>query len=104
MIAGADTVTTTLTYTLYFLLAQPHYLRRLRAEVDSVFDENKVLDTTSFSRLPFLNACLNETLRLVPGTPSGGQRSVDASGGLVICNEVIPEGTALTIVRLVSYF
>lgn len=48
--------------------------------------------------MPYLNACINEALRLLPPVPSGVQRCVPAtSGGKMIEQSFVPEGTNLFI-------
>jgi len=48
--------------------------------------------------LIFLDACINETLRLLPVVPTGGRRRVmEGTGGRVICGRFVPEGTEIYI-------
>lgn len=86
-----------MTHTLYFLLSNPTYLDRLRAEVDTAFDENNILNIDTLPKLRFLSACLNEVLRLVPGVPSGGPRS-SGDTGVAVLGEFIPPNTTVTVV------
>jgi len=70
----------------YYLLLHPVYYRRLQQEVNALFLRGE--DPTNQERLvgmAFLNACINETLRLAPPVPSGSQRGVPpaADGKLV---------------------
>jgi len=52
------------------------------------------LDVSKHPGLPFLSACVNETLRLHPPVPTNGPREVlQGRGGKVIAGRFIPEGT-----------
>ncbi|KAI0347604.1 cytochrome P450 [Trametopsis cervina] len=94
VIAGSDTTATALSHLWYFLLKNPQYYERLRAEVLSEAEG----DFKAQVELPFLNACINESLRLYPPVISGVQRRVDkGTGEKIICNHVVPEGTSVSV-------
>lgn len=63
LIAGHETTATALTWALYWLHSQPEILQRLRSELDS---QEQPGDLVMRSRLPYLNAVCNETLRVYP--------------------------------------
>ncbi|KAJ7573693.1 cytochrome P450 [Mycena floridula] len=95
IIAGADTTSAALSSLFYFLLSDMKYYKRLQAEIDAAFAHGE--DPLHFSRdreLPFLTACINETLRLQPPVPTNGPRQVlPGTGGKMISGRFIPEGT-----------
>ncbi|KAK7687806.1 hypothetical protein QCA50_009025 [Cerrena zonata] len=95
IIAGSETTATAATNTLYFLLKHPDVKRRLQKEIREVFPENgEISDCTKFNELPFLNACINESLRLLPPGLTGLQRQVDPrSGGKMLGSYFVPAGT-----------
>ncbi|KAJ5688856.1 benzoate 4-monooxygenase cytochrome p450 [Penicillium macrosclerotiorum] len=65
--AGSDTTGIALTNVLYWLLKNPTCLAKLRAEIDSVLDEDEaVVPYDKIKHLPYLRACLDESLRLTP--------------------------------------
>ncbi|KAI8984902.1 high nitrogen upregulated cytochrome P450 monooxygenase 2 [Trametes punicea] len=103
MIAGSDTTSIALTNLFYFVLSNPDVYTRLRAEIDQFFPPGEnALDTKHHPNMPFLNAVINETLRLVPVVPDGSQRRVPrGSGGRVAGPYYLPEGT-ITYVHLYS--
>ncbi|EFJ44607.1 hypothetical protein VOLCADRAFT_118738, partial [Volvox carteri f. nagariensis] len=69
---GTDTSALALTLTAYHLAHCPEAQRAARAEVLEVLGGRSVRELQSDAvqrRLPFLTACLNETLRLYPALP-----------------------------------
>jgi len=99
IIAGADTTARAMTSLLFFLLSNRPYYARLRAELDATFsDGDNVLDTSKYESLTFLDACINETLRLHPPVPTNGSRRVqEGGGGRMIAGRVVPEGTEVYV-------
>ncbi|KIM78409.1 hypothetical protein PILCRDRAFT_11126 [Piloderma croceum F 1598] len=111
VIAGSDTTATSLTAILYYLLLEPAKFDRLRSEVDGYFAPGEEpLDSTKMASMPYLNASINEALRLVPPVISGSQRSATpGSGGKIIGPYFIPEGNNIfththTLQRNPRYF
>ena len=75
MNAGSDTTAAALTNTVFFLLSNPHALTKLRDELRplaSTFQtatsrpEDAVFPYDSVKNLPYLRACIDESLRLRP--------------------------------------
>ncbi|KAL2825685.1 cytochrome P450 [Aspergillus pseudoustus] len=78
MNAGSDTTASALTSTTWFLLQNPHALDRLRRELADAAAGNLAVDSAAAQQedaifpyetvkdLPFLRACIDETLRLRP--------------------------------------
>jgi len=100
--AGADTTSSALTSCIYCLTKNPADLKRLREEVDALFsdgdDENVLFDNQKLAELKFLNAVINETLRLFPPVPSGIERApYPGTGTKVFGEHVLPEGNSVTI-------
>lgn len=60
IIAGADTTSTVLSGTFYYLLTHPAAYERLRAEVDGVFPvgEGEPFDAVKLVEMPYLNAVM----------------------------------------------
>ncbi|CAL1708185.1 unnamed protein product [Somion occarium] len=110
IIAGADTTATAIVNAVYFLLKNPEVKKRLQAEIDDALSAQDSPDYTKFVELPFLNACVNETLRLLPPGLTGFQRQVDPkSGGKMLGEYFVPAGTNVsahlyTIQRDPRYF
>lgn len=95
---GSDNTGTTMAIGLFFLLAAPHYYAKLQAELDATFkDKTGPLDWDTLNNLPWLNACINEALRL--GSPFFLPRIVPR-GGITLDGNFLPEHT---IVALAAY-
>jgi cytochrome P450 len=73
---------------LFYLIQYPHQFLRLRAEVDAAagggFTYDNDVSSDRLVELKFLQAVINETLRLQPAIPNGVQRTTPKEGGPVI--------------------
>ncbi|KAJ4244772.1 hypothetical protein NW762_014349 [Fusarium torreyae] len=66
--AGSETTASTLAAITYHLLADTSLMARLRAELKTVMPEpDQLPDQTKLKNLPFLNALIEEAIRLYPG-------------------------------------
>ncbi|KAI0265982.1 high nitrogen upregulated cytochrome P450 monooxygenase 2 [Gloeopeniophorella convolvens] len=99
IVAGSDTTSTTMTAVIYYLIKHPTAYARLLKEIDEALPTGgESLDATHLSGLQWLNACINESLRLQPAVPSGSQRSVSLGKGPWISGtHVVPEQTQIAI-------
>jgi cytochrome P450 len=88
MVAGTETTATLLSGLTFYLLQNPATLQKLINEIRALRREELSLE--HLSRLPYLNACFEEGLRLYPPVPIGFPREI-AQGGNVICGEWVPE-------------
>ncbi|EKG09526.1 Cytochrome P450 [Macrophomina phaseolina MS6] len=90
LIAGSETTATTLSGTTYLLLKNPQALARLTAEVRDCFTNSDDITFEAAAKLPYLQAVLNEGLRLYPPVPTGFPRTVPR-GGVTVSGHFIPE-------------
>ncbi|KAH6976573.1 cytochrome P450 [Ilyonectria destructans] len=81
-----------LTCLFYELALHPECIPILQEEVDGVFDGPEAPDATTLRKLEYLNAVINETLRLHPPVPSGVQRMTSPEG-MTIGDTFIPGNT-----------
>jgi len=65
LIAGHETTSDLLSFTMYYLLKNPQALEKARAEVDQ-YDE---ITVNELSKLKYIDAVLKETLRIQPSIP-----------------------------------
>jgi cytochrome P450 len=88
ILAGSDTTSTALANAMYYLITHPECMVRLRAELDEAAGEGAAYDVDieadKLGELKYLQAIINETLRLQPAVPNGVQRMPPADGGDVI--------------------
>ncbi|XP_068645290.1 probable (S)-N-methylcoclaurine 3'-hydroxylase isozyme 2 [Aristolochia californica] len=66
--AGTETSASTIEWALAELIKNPQIMSSLRTELNDVVGPNPIKES-DIPRLPFLNACVRETLRLHPPTP-----------------------------------
>jgi len=94
--AGADTTAGTVSNIFYFLLTNPSAYARLQDEIDRLSDSALTYDTQA--GMPYLNAVINETLRLLPVVPSGSSRGTTTeTGGQLVGSHYIPPNTSVFV-------
>jgi cytochrome P450 len=71
LLAGYDTVSTAMMWCLYWIHKLPRVRERLVEELDTINDPS---DTRAISKLPYLTATCQETLRLTPSIVVGSVR------------------------------
>ena len=72
-------------------------LEKLRAELATVMGDSHQLpeNLSAIEQLPYLTACINESMRLFPAIPGPFPRLVPPSG-LVISGHYLPGGTIVS--------
>ncbi|KAK3196687.1 hypothetical protein K4F52_000031 [Lecanicillium sp. MT-2017a] len=103
MNAGSVTTAIAITNVLYQLLRTPRAMKLLREELDAALEgEDRVAPYDKVKHLPYLRACLDESLRLFPPTPHGLPRKTPAEG-LSIMGQYVPGNTTVSISALVAH-
>ncbi|KAI0365331.1 fatty acid hydroxylase [Pilatotrama ljubarskyi] len=69
LIAGHETTSGMLTFTVYYLLKNPEALRKLREEIDTQIGD-RPMTAQDVNKLPYLIAVMRESLRLGPTAPA----------------------------------
>lgn len=82
LLPHSDTTAATLTCLFYHFATHPEVYKKLQQEVDQFFAEAKPDDfeANSLGRLAYLQACIDESLRLFPPVMSGLQRQTPPQG------------------------
>lgn len=98
--AGSDTVSDASQGFIYCVLRHPRVLARLQGEMKASLERGlcrtTIVSYADAQNLPYLQACIKETLRLF--TPfSFNIPRIAPSGGIKICGRVFPQGTILSI-------
>ncbi|KAI8318068.1 cytochrome P450 [Martensiomyces pterosporus] len=89
--AGTDTSSNTLTWTIHLLMLRPQHYRRAVDEVRSSFDKDHLITFDEIKeRLPYLEACVYESMRIRPVTPFLPR--IVPPGGVTLQGHFIPEG------------
>jgi len=97
--AGNETVATALQAFVYYMIRHPNAWARARAEIDAAKLESvggRVIGFNDAQRLPFLQACIKEALRIF-GPASMGLPRVVGEGGLAIGGRTIPKGATVSV-------
>ncbi|KAL2074673.1 hypothetical protein VTL71DRAFT_8452 [Oculimacula yallundae] len=95
IIAGSDTTSATLTQTLRILAKQPAILKKLQAEVDDCASKGALTVETT-RNLPYLNAVVNESLRLYNVVPLGSH-AASPPLGLYVAGTFIPGNVQIDV-------
>lgn len=96
MDAGSDTTAIALTNVLYYLIKSPQSLQKLRTEVANINFKNGISPYAEVKNLPYLKACLDESLRLSPPVSRGLERKTPPEG-MQILGENIPGNVTVSV-------
>jgi len=89
IIAGSESTATLLSGLIFYLHSTPRVLELLQQEIRQNFTSSATINFESVSKLPYLQACIQEALRLYPPIPCGLPRQVPL-GGMVIDGRFVP--------------
>jgi cytochrome P450 len=95
--AGSDTTATAIRATMLYLITKPKHLDKLRREIDSAIVDGHIscpVSDTDVKRLPFLQACVKEGLRIHPPFTGLVMKAVPKQGD-VINGVFVPGGTKI---------
>ncbi|KAE8148404.1 cytochrome P450 [Aspergillus avenaceus] len=98
VIAGSDTTAVAMKTLWYNLLMHPTNMHSLRGELTQAQQQSKLTlpfpSWNEITHLPYLDACINEALRIHPPIRLSFERIVPA-GGMTIGGYFFPEGTVV---------
>ncbi|KAL9583287.1 MAG: hypothetical protein Q9203_005146 [Teloschistes exilis] len=89
VIAGGETVSTFLGAVTYYLTRHPECLHKLQEEIRTRYGRYGEISATSAQQLPYLQAVINEGLRIYPPGSQGFPR---VSPGAMIADHWVPKG------------
>ncbi|KAL1648703.1 hypothetical protein SLS58_001877 [Diplodia intermedia] len=82
---------------MFFLLKNPATFAKLREELDNALSADTIIPSyASVKQLPYLRACLDESLRLIPPVSMGLSR-ITPPEGMTIAGHWIPGGTTVGV-------
>ncbi|KAL6245978.1 hypothetical protein RBB50_007131 [Rhinocladiella similis] len=101
LVAGSDTTAVTTMYIIWECGKNPQVKKKLVDEIRTAFPDAKHAPTyQEAAKLPYLNACIEEALRLWGPLNAGFPR---VSPGKVIGNEYIPEGVTVSTIPYATH-
>jgi cytochrome P450 len=92
-IAGGETVATELCGITFHVLKNPLTHEKLRKEIHGAFNSYAEITFPAAQRLPYLQACIEEGLRIFPSGALGFPRK---SPGMDVDGHWIPQGVRLS--------
>lgn len=93
---GSETTGTFLTGTTWYLLKNPMIYKTLAEEIRGSFKTSEDITITNLLSLKYLNAVVEEGLRIYPPVPSNMPRSIPEEGAM-ICGKWVPGGTSVCV-------
>ncbi|KAI0503239.1 cytochrome P450 [Xylaria bambusicola] len=100
LIAGSDTTSNTSCALLYYVAKTPGVIQKLQEELDAAIPDSntKVPDYESVRNLPYLEAVINETMRIHSTSGIGLPRQIpEGSQGIHLHGHYFPAGTVLSV-------
>lgn len=94
MTAGTETSATCLSGLTWYLLMNPDKMTILTNEIRAKFSSAAEIDNEVLAKMPYLNACIEEALRLYPPVP-GGLPRLAPPGGAIICQGYVPQNVKI---------
>lgn len=94
MFAGFGNISDWFYSILYFLLQEPEYQKLLIQEIRNAFKNYDDINLEALTTLPYLHACLEESLRVLPGNNTGLAR---ISPGAIVDGQYVPKGVRASI-------
>ncbi|KII87769.1 hypothetical protein PLICRDRAFT_176536 [Plicaturopsis crispa FD-325 SS-3] len=98
LIAGSDTTSNSSCAITYYLALNRHAQEKLQKELDDALgaDDDPVVTYEQVKRLSYLDACINETLRIHSTSAIGLPRAAPEEGILVL-DKTFPEGAIFSV-------
>ncbi|XP_078177269.1 cytochrome P450 81Q32-like [Carex rostrata] len=95
LLGGSETSTTTLAWAMANLLNSPYILKKAVSEIDAHVGNERLIEESDMTNLPYLQHILNETLRIYPIGPL--LLPHESSKEVTIGDYEIPPGTMILV-------
>jgi hypothetical protein len=95
-VAGSETTASLLAGLAMWLMRTPHAYQKLTTEIRERFSSADKMHFSELQECTYMNACIDEALRIFPPVPTGLTRTVPA-GGDTVAGEVLPGGTTVSV-------
>ncbi|KAJ5153956.1 uncharacterized protein N7500_009395 [Penicillium coprophilum] len=102
IVAGSETSATLLSGCLFYLCSTPHVMSQLVAEIRSTFKKESDMTFRSVENLKYMNAVIEESLRMYPPFVTSLSRVVP-KGGAIVNGHFVPEDTTVACHHYASY-
>ncbi|ORY07929.1 cytochrome P450 [Clohesyomyces aquaticus] len=96
IVAGSETTATELCGLTNYLIRNPVTFKKLKDELRAAVKSEADLTMDILGNLPYMNACIEEGLRIFPPVPIGLLRTVP-KGGSMIDGHMVPENTSVCV-------
>ncbi|RDW68064.1 hypothetical protein BP6252_09460 [Coleophoma cylindrospora] len=98
VIAGSESVSEAVAATIFYLTRNEEILNKLKTEIRNTFTSAEEIrcSNTQLLQLPYLRACIDESLRMSPPSPGHLPREILRSS-VEIDNEFYPAGTTIGV-------
>lgn len=95
LLAGVDTISSTLSWSLYELSRHPEIQESLRSEVMKVLGDRRTPTAADVALMPLLKAVIKEITRLYPVIPANARVITDRN--ITVGGYIIPKKTLITL-------
>lgn len=102
IIGGSETTATLLSGALYYLCRNQDAMSKIKKEIRAAFGTESEITFNTVSKLKYVLAVLNETLRIYPPVPGNLPREVPGKGA-IISGRWVPGGTAVSVCHWATY-
>ncbi|KAK0461977.1 cytochrome P450 monooxygenase pc-bph [Desarmillaria tabescens] len=93
LVAGSDTTRNSIAAAIYYISRSPEIQAKLRAELDAHIPGNHSVSFEDVQQLPYLDACINETLRMYSAVPGSLPRVVPEGGMSISGHDIVAGAT-----------
>jgi cytochrome P450 len=102
ILAGSETTSLALTFTTALLLQHPVILNRLTEEIRALFTSDTDITTSTINDLSYLQAVIQESLRMAPPITNGFPRQTPEEGAMVAGHFIPKDVSSLRITCEIS--